>query len=795
MYSAVTAPYVLPDDVVLTPARALSSALRRELEYCDDDYAVRRKRSRTPSRVIDASTAELLRQFAEAKPITEAIIAFSRLNGTDAEETLVEAFPALQRLINDGLLVLASSQSRNAIESSFSKGDRIDGFVVIDEVQVLEDSEVYRAEAPDGRIVALKVARPEAPGLRKVLAREAAILQILDGTASPKLVRAGEIDGRSYLATEWLDGRDVASTAHSFLSRGESGRAFELAGRLLEAYTALHERGVLHGDVHPRNALVPPDGSVRLIDFGLADSRALAGELRPHGRGGVGFFVEPEFARARLDDQRPPPVGTLGEQYSIAALVYLVLTGTHYLRFSPEKDAMRRQIAEEAPLSFLDAGISPSPGVEAVLVRALAKEPATRFASLAKFAAAFHEAARADRRRPARTQDELIAAAEKIVDALLAKARLGAARALPAPAASVTYGGAGLAYGLMRLARVRQDPELLALADLWSVRAGACARQAGGFYSAELEITPETVGRSSPYHTLSGVYWVQACIAQAMNDVAGFRQACHDLVRASQDLNPNPDLTLGRAGTLLAFSGVIDLGRSVPLVDLSGVRAAGDALAASLTAHLESLAPIAEEQSLRFLGIAHGWSGILYALLRWRQATGFAAGSGLAARLDELAGTAEPTPDGLRWPRLRRDRRSRSADFVPSWCNGSAGFVHLWLAAESVLGDKGYRELACGAARDTLGPAETGVDLCCGLSGRAYALLALHRASGDEMWLRDARTLALRALRPGMLDALFAHSLYKGALGPAVLAEELRTPTTASMPLFEPEGWPRAATP
>ncbi|MBR0851395.1 phosphotransferase [Bradyrhizobium diazoefficiens] len=794
MNSAVTAPYVLPDDVVLTPAHALPSPLRRELACSDDDYAVRRKRSRTPSRVIDASTAELLRQFTEAKPITEAIIAFSRLSGTDAEETLVEAFPALQRLINDGLLVLASSQSRNAIESSFAEGDHIDGFVVIGEVQVLEDSEVYQAEAPDGRIVALKVARPEASSLRRVIAREAAILQILDGTASPQLVGAGEIDGRSFLATEWLEGRDVATTAHALLSRG-SDRAFELAGRLLDAYTALHGQGVLHGDVHPRNTLVAPDGSVRLIDFGLADCRALASELRPHGRGGVGFFVEPEFARARIDDQRPPRVSAPGEQYSVAALVYLVLTGTHYLRFSPEKDAMRRQIVEKAPLSFLDAGISPSPGVEAVLARALAKEPAARFASLAEFATAFHDAAREDRRRPARTQDALIAAAQTIVDALLERARSGAAPALPAPAASVTYGGAGFAYGLMRLARVRQDPELLALADLWSVRAGARSGQTSAFYSAELDITPEVVGRSSPYHTLSGVYWVQACIAQAMNDVAGFRQACLDLVRASQDLSSNPDLTLGRAGTLLAFSSVVDLGRSVPLVDLSAVRAAGDAVAASLTAHLEALAPIAEERSLRFLGIAHGWSGILYALLRWQQATGLAAGGGLAARLDQLAAAAEPTAHGLRWPRLRRDGRSRPADFVPSWCNGSAGFVHLWLAAESVLGDEGYRELACGAARDALGPTETGVDLCCGLSGRAYALLALHRASGDEMWLRDARSLALRALRPDMLNSPFAHSLYKGVLGPAMLAEELRAPAAASMPLFEPEGWPREAAP
>ena len=349
MSSVVRAAYVLPEGVVLTPARSLPSALRRELDCRDDDYAVRRKHSRTPSRVIDASTAELLRQFAEAKPIADAIIAFSRLTGTDAEETLVEAFPALQRLINDGLLVLASSESRNAIKSSFTKGDVIDGFVVVNEVQVLEDSEVYRAEAPEGQPVAIKVTRPEASGLRRALGREAAILWMLDGTASPKMVRSGEIDGRAYLAVEWLEGRDVATTAHSFLARGESGQAFDLASRLLDAYAAVHARGVLHGDVHPRNALVLPDGSVRLIDFGLADSRGLAPRLRPDGRGGVGFFVEPEFARARLDNRQPPRVDARGEQYSIAALVYLVLTGTHYLRFSPEKDAMRRQIVEDPP--------------------------------------------------------------------------------------------------------------------------------------------------------------------------------------------------------------------------------------------------------------------------------------------------------------------------------------------------------------------------------------------------------------------------------------------------------------
>ena len=86
----------------------------------------------------------------------------------------------------------------------------------------------------------------------------------------------------------------------------------------------------------------------------------------------------------------------------------------------------------------------------------------------------------------------------------------------------------------------------------------------GAFYSAELDITSETVGRSSPYHTLSGVHWVRACVSHAMADVVGFDEACQGVAFASQDLSANPDLTLGRAGTLLAYSSLVDLGGTVP---------------------------------------------------------------------------------------------------------------------------------------------------------------------------------------------------------------------------------------
>ena len=91
MSFSVADPFVIPEDIVLTSVGALPPTLRSELDCEDGDFAVTRPHSRTPSRVVDASTADLLRQFTEAKPITEAIIAFSRAAGSDPEKTTNDA--------------------------------------------------------------------------------------------------------------------------------------------------------------------------------------------------------------------------------------------------------------------------------------------------------------------------------------------------------------------------------------------------------------------------------------------------------------------------------------------------------------------------------------------------------------------------------------------------------------------------------------------------------------------------------------------------------------------------------
>src|SRR5262249_42454603 len=149
------------------------------------------------------------------------------------------------------------------------------------------------------------------------------------------------------------------------------------------AYAEIHRRGVLHGDIHPGNLLVGRDGKVSIVDLGLAQlSDAEPGSVM---RGGVGFFMEPEYARATLAHRPPSPPTPAGEQFALAALLYMLATGRHYTEFTLEQEEMFRQIAAARPLPFAEAGAEPWPALEAVLARALATEPAARHRDMAAF--------------------------------------------------------------------------------------------------------------------------------------------------------------------------------------------------------------------------------------------------------------------------------------------------------------------------------------------------------------------------------------------------------------------------
>lgn len=799
---ALTDPFVLPTGTLVLPVSELPENLRRDIQAEENDFAVSRPNSRTQSKVVAADAAELVRHFETPHTIAQAVARYSRGKTEKPERLLEEAFPLLQSLIASQLLVPADSQEAREIKPTLAENDQVEGWSVVKCVQTLEDTELYQMRGRNGELAALKIARAGAGnGVRSMLDREERVLSQLDGTVTPRLLQSGEWNGRHYLLIDWCSGVDVSVVCEEFRRRqGAESRTdlLRLATAILEAYAHLHEQGVTHGDVHPRNILVDRQQAVKIIDFGLARREGDSQDGAAH-RGGVGFFLEPEFARSVLNHSYPPPLTQAGEQYAVAAVLYLLFTGAHQLEFSLEKHKMLRQIAEDAALSFEKRKAQPWPDVEKLLTKALSKNPGDRFPSMREFSAAMRSinppASNADQALDPR----LVEMKAVLMQKLGLDGPLLTGPSLSAPSTSVNYGAAGIAYALYRISCASEDAELLALADAWSDRAIRQISDEGAFYNKEIDVTEETVGRTSLYHSPAGVFGVQALIAQARCDVMSQKLATSAFLEVSSRECDKIDVTLGRAGSLLASAFLLQAAQTSfhpEMQPIDRLRTLGSETCKNLWTLMDGFGPVRESKELSNLGVAHGWAGLLYATLCWSTVSNDPLPDNIAERLNQLGECAVPNGRGLRWAWDQARGANQPGGYMPGWCNGSAGYVFLWTLAHKLLRDPGYLSLAEGAAWNAWETPSPIGNLCCGMAGQAYALLNLYKHTGENTWLsraRDAASYAVvatndaRSRREYEQMALRPESLYKGELGIAILAADLEHPEHACMPLFELE--------
>jgi eukaryotic-like serine/threonine-protein kinase len=790
---ALDDPLTLQRDVEIASVRRLSPGVRSALDSTDDDFVILRPRSRGGSHVVDAKTAALVQLFRSPTRIVDAIVAFSRVEGSNAEDALEGIYPFLFRLWSERLLVAPDDADAAPIESHFQAGVAIDGYRILRCIQTLEDTEVLLGRGAEGRYVAMKAARLPSEHVDLRLEHEASILRRLGGKRAPAVIRVVRADERTILITEWINGVDVATRALRADTGGEYGEN-TLLGLCQDVATAVadvHGAGVLHGDIHPQNFIVEPSGTVRMIDFGLARD---LNEARPSvPRGGVPFYFEPEYAAAQLRE-RATPITPAGEQYALAALIYRLWTGTHYVDWRLERSEMLRQIIEAEPLAFEKRGVAPWPELEAVVNRALSKSPSDRYASVSDFALSLQELApppAATRERASTVSGRRRTDTGDLADEMIARySRSADGLTIPnghTPRASLTYGAAGIAYALYRIAVTRADARLIALADQWSQHAYALAQDASGFYSAELGITRDEVGDTSLFHSVAGVHFVRALVSGSVGDLEASDRALAALIDHSRRPCSNPDLTLGQASLVLGLSEVVE---SLPPSESTGMDLARER-GAELTRHLEQILQtesMSTSTLLSALGVAHGWAGLLYVLLRWAQATKAPPAPIVAERLDELLEWAEPHAGGLRWPVYN----GGPVAFVDGWCNGTAGHSMLFALAYRVFGREAYAQAAIQAAESSQTTETDLGTLCCGLAGVAYALLSAHRITGDQRWRTRAEKAASSAAKCTS-ESFYRDSLYKGAVGLAVLTEDLRDPESAAMPVFESIGGLHAA--
>jgi serine/threonine protein kinase len=196
-------------------------------------------------------------------------------------------------------------------------------------------------------------------------------------------------DGLTYIVTEFVDGR----TLREEISAGSLpvARALDTAIQIARALAAAHARGVIHRDLKPENVKRAADGSMKVLDFGLAYLEQESGETRLTGTGtllGTPGYMSPEQLHGE-------DAGPASDIYALGLVLQEMLTGQHaFAGPSNNPTALMARILEGAPNPLPPSVVQERPGIDEFLRRCLAKRPDERFISMAAVASGLERLSR-----------------------------------------------------------------------------------------------------------------------------------------------------------------------------------------------------------------------------------------------------------------------------------------------------------------------------------------------------------------------------------------------------------------
>jgi serine/threonine-protein kinase len=187
-----------------------------------------------------------------------------------------------------------------------------------------------------------------------------------------RVVGSGSEGGDHYIVMEYIDGEmlaDLAGEVPSLLARRpEAG--FAILADACAGLEHIHDSGVIHRDVNPRNLLVGADGRTRLIDFGVAAPHPVEG--RGHANRGTHAYMAPEQVRGEPMDRRT-------DVFAVGVILWELATGERLFFRGPSYLTMAAVVNDPVP-PLAD------PALQAVAARALAKDRTQRYASIAELA-------------------------------------------------------------------------------------------------------------------------------------------------------------------------------------------------------------------------------------------------------------------------------------------------------------------------------------------------------------------------------------------------------------------------
>lgn len=241
---------------------------------------------------------------------------------------------------------------------------------------------VYLAARADGEVsqqAAVKLIRPgllESQGERFLQERQ--ILAALSHPNIARLLDAGHIeDGQPYLTMEFVEGQPIDEYCLELNLR----QKLRLFLKVCSAVAYLHGNLIVHRDLKPGNVLVTADGEPKLLDFGIAKFLDLGTDVTATGQ----HLFTPDYASP--EQAAGGPIGTASDIYSLGAVLYRLCTGKAPHRFPDSSPAgVARAIISSAIERPGDIVPALKGDLEAVLLKALRKEPQERYATVEQFA-------------------------------------------------------------------------------------------------------------------------------------------------------------------------------------------------------------------------------------------------------------------------------------------------------------------------------------------------------------------------------------------------------------------------
>ena len=249
---------------------------------------------------------------------------------------------------------------------------------------------VYKGQDANGKIVAIKMMSNRVtcfPEYRQLFQSEVDTLKRMDHPSVVHIVGDPYCDeaGNLYLPMEFVDGETIeqhVSTKGTFVL----DEAVALMSKILEALQYVHDRQRIHRDIKPSNIMLRPNGSVCVIDFGIAKDARIGGSGQTVGRViGTDGYMSPEQARGLHIDHRT-------DIYSLGCVFFYLLTGQHAVqKGNNDYTTVVNILNGNMPLPSQTVSTIPST-IDDVFLKAVDKNMVHRYQTAVEFKEALEEA-------------------------------------------------------------------------------------------------------------------------------------------------------------------------------------------------------------------------------------------------------------------------------------------------------------------------------------------------------------------------------------------------------------------